>query len=461
MTSQAERWLDPGIRRKSLQLADGQGLARDSVWYVGQVGSVPGLAPAVLPGIAASRQVDATLARAEAVARLDIREIANLFRARDVDAVEIASRADALRARHCGDTVSYVVTRNINYTNVCKYRCSFCAFSKGRTAERLRGKPYDISLEEVSRRAAEAHARGATEVCMQGGIHPGYDGNTYLELLQAAKAGAPDIHVHAFSPLEVTHGAETLGLPLPAYLERLAEAGLGSLPGTAAEILSDDMRKILCPDKLTTQGWLDVLEDAHGVGLKTTSTIMFGHVETYEHWAKHLLHLRDLQERGGGITEFVPLPFVHMEAPLFLHGKCRKGPTYREAILMHAVARLVLGPLIPNIQVSWVKLGPAGVRTALSAGVNDLGGTLMNESISRAAGTKWGQEMPPEGMEAIARDAGRPVRQRTTLYADAPSKQVERSFGSDDLAPMVFGMTERSIPARPEPNGTRHSMRTI
>ena len=238
------------------------------------------------------------------------------------------------------------------------------------------------------------------------------------------KQAAPGIHVHAFSPLEISHGASTLGLSVEAFLTRLIDAGLGTLPGTAAEILDDEMRAILCPDKLNTREWLSVIETAHGLGLRTTATIMYGAVEGPQHWARHLLHLRALQGRTGGLTEFVPLPFVHMEAPLFRAGKARKGPDWREAILMHAVARLALHPLIPNIQASWVKMGPVGMRACLDAGVNDLGGTLMNESISTAAGAGFGQEFPPEAMEALAREAGRQPHQRDTLYQKVANEPV-------------------------------------
>jgi FO synthase len=274
---------------------------------------------------------------------------------------------------------------------------------------------------------------------MQGGIHPSFTGHTYLSLLAAAKRGAPAIHVHAFSPLEVAHGAQTLGIPVERYLRMLRDAGLGSLPGTAAEILDDEARAILCPDKLSTAEWLHVIESAHRAGLPTTSTIMFGHVDTHAQWARHLLALRDLQERTGGITEFVPLPFVHMEAPLFFRGGARRGPTFREAVLMHSVARLVLNPLIRNIQVSWVKLGPEGVLACLDAGANDLGGTLMNESISRAAGTQHGQELPPAAMDALIARARRTAAQRTTLYATPHGGQSAASYDAVDLAPLVLG----------------------
>jgi FO synthase len=304
--------------------------------------------------------------------------------------------------------------------------------------EQLRGKPYDLALEEVARRAREAWNRGATEVCMQGGINPRYTGDTYLELLRAVKDEVPRMHVHAFSPLEVAQGAATLGIPVRRYLEMLRDAGLGSLPGTAAEILDDEVRAFICPDKLNTEQWLNVIGTAHEVGLRTTSTIMFGHVEHYESWAKHLLHLRDLQERTGGITEFVPLPFVHMEAPMSLRGQSRIGPTWREVRLMHAVSRLVLNPLITNIQASWVKLGEQGITALLQGGVNDLGGTLMNESISRAAGTQHGQEFAPEQMEAVIRSLGRRFEQRTTLYQQVPKERREASFAAAPLTDMVM-----------------------
>ncbi len=257
---------------------------------------------------------------------------------------------------------------------------------------------------------------GATEVCLQGGIHPKFDGHTYHRIVQAVRAAVPAMHIHAFSPLEIVHGAQTLGLPLEEYLPWLKQAGLSTLPGTAAEILDDEVRAVICPDKVTTAEWLAVMRAAHGVGIRTTATIMFGHVDRYEHWARHLLAVRDLQEDTGGFTEFVPLPFVHMEAPMWRKGQSRSGPSFREAILMHSVARLVLHTLIPNIQASWVKLGPLGVVKALQAGANDLGGILMDESITRSAGGQNGQLFGPEQMHELAAQAGRGLRQRSTLY---------------------------------------------
>ena len=360
--------------------------------------------------------------------------IVRLFTARGDAFHDICAAADELRRNSVGDTVRYVVNRNINYTNICTYRCTFCAFSKGRHSASLRGAAYDLPLEEIERRVAEAWSRGATEVCMQGGIHPSYTGDTYLDILRAVKRAAPGIHVHAFTPLEVTHGAQTLGLPVREFLLRLIDAGLNSLPGTAAEILDDEVRRMICPDKVNTEEWLSVMQTAHGLGLRSTATIMFGHVDQPRHWARHLLRVRALQEKTGGFTEFIPLPFVHMGAPVYQQGRARKGPTSREAILMHAVARLVLHPVIQNIQMSWVKLGADGVAACLAAGVNDLGGTLMNESISRAAGTQHGQEMPPARMEAMISAAGRVPQQRTTLYGDAT---LERHTAAQAAPPLV------------------------
>jgi FO synthase len=450
----AERWLDRTLVPRVLADIDTAGLVREDAW-------VPGaLTPPQTPsprrregrseGVPAPSSITNIVERASAGQRLEPDQIVRLFAARGPEMDEICAAADALRAKTNGDMVTYVVNRNINYTNVCSYACSFCAFSKGKMHDHLRGRPYDLALEEIARRTEEAWRRGATEVCLQGGIHPAYTGDTYLTLLRTVKDAVPGMHVHAFSPLEISHGARTLGVPVASFLERLRNAGLGSLPGTAAEILDDAVRARICPDKLMTREWLDVVATAHHVGLRTTATIMFGHVEGLGSWATHLLHLRDLQERTGGLTEFVPLPFVHMEAPMYLKGGARRGPTWRETVLMHAVARLALHPVVTNIQASWVKMGPAGVASVLKAGVNDCGGTLMNESISRAAGTQHGQELPPEDMEAMIRSAGRIPRQRTTLYRPVEEERRRSSFGAPALAPVV--QTPLRAPARSRRN---------
>ena len=350
-------WTAPEIATQTRRLSDAEGFARDDNWAPGTKVAPP---LAVVHARVVDPAIERIIERAQGGARLDEPEIVRLFAARDADYRRVVAAADALRRATSGDTIRYVVNRNINYTNICSYRCTFCAFSKGKTHEALRGAPYDLALEEIVRRASEAWERGATEVCLQGGIHPDYSGETYLAICRAIKAAVPDMHIHAFSPLEVTQGAATLGLPIRSFLAKLEDAGLSTLPGTAAEILDDEVRAIICADKVNTAQWLDVARTAHGLGLRTTSTIMYGHIEHPISWARHLLALRDLQVETGGFTEFVPLPFVHMEAPMYLKGAARRGPTFREAVLMHAVARLALHPHITNIQTSWVKMGPRG-----------------------------------------------------------------------------------------------------
>lgn len=429
-----DRWTDPRVARAVRDCVDGDGMARDEAWRAG----ISPLPPArrIQPWTPSGR-VDVALAAVAKGDVLDHGRVVDLLQARAGDVDRVCAAADELRRTVCGDDVSYVVSRNINYTNVCNYRCTFCAFSKGRGTAALRGRPYDLDLAEVSRRVVEARERGAVEVCMQGGIHPAYTGGTYLALVRAAKDAAPDVHIHAFSPLEVTHGARTLGLSITAFLERLRDAGLGTLPGTAAEVLDDDVRRILCPDKVSSQEWLDVMEAAHVIGLKTTATLMFGHVDQAEHWATHMLRIRELQGRTNGFTEFVPLPFVAAEAPLYRQGRARPGPTWREARLIHAVARLALHPLITNIQASWVKLGRAGAVEILRGGANDMGGTLMNESITRAAGASHGEETTPEIMESLILSAGRRPMQRTTLYKPAPVAAFRLAFGAPALSATV------------------------
>jgi FO synthase len=415
-----ERWADPRVAQEIRKHADADGLARDDRWAAGSTAALP-----PLPDLAAPLPLDGR--------ELDEDEITRLFEARGRDLAAVVAAADGLRREVSGDVVTYVVTRNINYTNVCYFRCGFCAFSKGKLAANLRGAPYVVPLEEIVRRCHEAWDRGAVEVCLQGGIHPSFTGEYYLDVVRAIKRELPELHVHAFSALEVWQGAATLGLPVDDYLSLLKAEGLASLPGTAAEILDDEVRRVICPDKVTTDQWLEVHDAAHRAGLRSTTTVMFGSVEGPQSWARHLVHLREQQRRSGGFTEFVPLPFVHMEAPIYLKGLARPGPTFREALLMHAVARLALHPHITNIQASWVKLGIDGAQAVLRAGANDLGGTLMNESISRAAGASHGQEMPPERMEKAIRALGREPRQRTTLYGTPDPERRRRSYGAPPL----------------------------
>ena len=429
------RWLDPALRAPVLLAIDAQGLGRSDEWVPG-AGTEPPVETRARPPFVGD-PLAAILDRAGAGEPLGEGDIARLFQARGAAFDALCRAADELRQRVNGDTVSYVVTRNINYTNICYFRCQFCAFSKGKLSENLRGRPYDLDLPEIRRRVEEAWERGATEVCLQGGIHPEYTGATYLAICHAIKEVVPRIHIHAFSPLEVWQGAKTLGRAVADFLRELKAAGLSSLPGTAAEILDDEVRAVICPDKIKTAEWLEVMEAAHATGLRSTVTIMYGHADRYEHWARHLLRIRALQVRTGGFTEFVPLPFVPMETPIFLKGRARRGATWREAVLMHAVARLVLHPVITNIQTSWVKMGSEGAAFCLNAGANDLGGTLMNESITRAAGAVHGQEMPPEAMEATIRALGREPRQRTTLYGNAPIERRAASFGAAPLTDPV------------------------
>jgi FO synthase len=421
-------WIDAKLRPAVLKLSDAEGLARDSRWSPGVADHAPATPARPLgkryegPSAPALHRI---LDRAAAGNELSVDEIVALFATRGFYAQAVVEAADDLRKQSRGGTVTYVVNRNINYTNICTHHCSFCAFSKTSSKAGFRDKPYNLDLEEIAQRAREAVAKGATEVCLQGGIHPSYTGDTYASIVRAVKDACPDLHVHAFSPLEVTQGAKTLGMTVSDYLKRLKDQGLGSLPGTAAEILHDDIRRQICPDKLTTEEWLGVVRDAHLIGLPTTSTIMYGHLERTEHWAHHLLALRRLQGETGGFTEFVPLPLVHMEAPFYRRGQSRKGPSWREALMMHAVARVVLHGQINSIQCSWVKLGVDGASAVLAAGANDLGGVLMNESISRAAGASHGQELTVDELFKAAAAAGRPLKQRTTLYKDVVSRESE------------------------------------
>ena len=349
-------------------------------------------------------------------------QIVTLFEARGTEVAAVAEVANELRHATVGDNVTWVHNRNINYTNVCTFKCRFCGFSKGPLSLNLRGTPYMLTLEDIQERVIEAATLGATEVTLQGGIHPSFDGDYYIDVCKAIQDVVPDMHLHGFTALEVIEGAKRLNESLAEYLIRLKEAGLKSLPGTAAEVLDDEVRDILCPDKISTEEWLECHEAAHSVGLHSNITIMFGSIEQPKHWANHIVRTRDVQKRTQGFTEWIPLPFVHMASPIYLQRQARRGPTFRETLLMHSVGRIAFHGLIDNVQVSWVKIGIEGARQILMAGANDLGGTLMDENISRAAGAQHGQGLVEDDFRRLTKPLGRNLRQRTTSYAAADGK---------------------------------------
>lgn len=348
-------------------------------------------------------------------AELDVEGAVTLFGARGATLRELCALADERRREEAGDAVTWVVNRNINFTNVCVKNCHFCAFSRDLRSE----QGYFLPLDEILRRVDEAVELGATEVCIQAGLAPSVDGSIYIELCDAIHRHAPHVHIHAFSPEEVKYGAQRAGVSFGDYLRELKAVGLGSLPGTSAEILDDELRREISPGRIKRDEWIEVVLSAHELGIRTTSTMMFGHVETPRHRAEHLALLRELQRVHGGFTEFVPLSFVHSEAPLFArstNAAVRPGPTGNDVLRLYAIARLMLGRDIPNIQASWVKEGPRMTQVLLDCGVNDIGGTLMNESISTAAGASHGQLMTPAELRRIVEDAGRIAVERTTLY---------------------------------------------
>ncbi len=436
------RWLSETTRFAVLDRSDAEGLGRDdpgavfpqktefvakgtdgadvvqvgdrsTQWYSGAPATAIGL---INPDAEPSGQVAEVINGVRDGQEPGFDELLALFSARGSNVEAVAHLADELRVEAVGEPITYVVNRNINYTNVCTFKCRFCGFSKGPLSLNLRGAPYLLTLEQMQERVVEADELGATEVCLQGGIHPDFDGDYYIDVCRAVKEAAPNIHVHGFTALEVTEGAKRLNEPLETYLQRCMDAGLRSLPGTAAEILDDSIRDILCPDKLTTEEWLEAHRIAHGVGLRSNVTMMFGAVEQPEHWVKHFLVTRQLQAETGGFTEFVGLPFVHMASPIYLQRKARRGPTFRENLLVHAVARIAYRGYIDNIQSGWVKIGLDSVKQLLQAGCNDVGGTLMDENISRAAGADHGQNMAVADFQRLADELNRPLVQRTTLY---------------------------------------------
>jgi len=442
-----ETWVDKDIQPRVLKLSDSSGYSREDSWSTGRgdIKEESIIASNKIIQIRKSTRFRNHIKKVHQLELLSEREIVELFDARGPDFEYVTEAAHELCSDINNKDVSYVINRNINYTNICYFHCTFCAFSKGKTSEKLRGKPYDISLEEIVRRCKEAYDRGATEVCLQGGIHPAYTGNTYKNIVKSIRHEIPDLHIHAFSPLEISQGAKTLGVSISEFLKDLKDLGLKTLPGTAAEILDDEVRQIICKDKINSREWLEVMESAHEIGINSTATIMFGHIDKPLHWARHLIKIRDLQNKSMGFTEFVPLPFVPMEAPMFLRGKSRFGPTLRESVLMHSIARLSLYPNIKNIQTSWVKMGISGIQKCLEAGANDIGGTLMNESITRAAGAEHGQEFSVNDMRSFIKSIGRKPVQRNTLYKRITSSELNQKNLNKPLKPIKNELVNRQI----------------
>src|SRR5947209_5047559 len=395
-----------------------------------------------------SRDLRPILVRALDSHEVSVEDGIALTRAEGRDLHALTLVADELRQRQAGDVVTYVVNRNVNFTNFCIKHCTFCAFSRDHREE----EGYFLPLPEVVRRAQEARDLGATEVCIQAGLPPKLDGRYYIDLTRAITTTLPELHIHAFSPEEVLYGSVRSGLPIKEYLSELKTAGLGTLPGTSAEILDQAIRDLIARGRITVNQWVEVITTAHALGIRTTSTIMYGHVETTEHWVRHMALLRDIQKDTGGFTEFVPLSLIHSEAPMYakrLVPGVRPGATGADVIRMHALARIMLGSVIPNIQASWVKEGPKLAQALLEAGANDLGGTLINESISTSAGAQYGQLVGPAELRRLVRDAGRIPAQRDTLYATLQiyndGEDPESPLDRIDDAEARFGSYRRLI----------------
>ena len=382
---------------------------------------------------AASPKVAVPLEKVLAGVDLGLEEGVTLSKVEGEDFSALVRVADEVRRRVVGDRITYVVNRNLNFTNVCIVGCAFCGFGRGADAP----DAYFHSTDTLVAKSVEAVERGATEVCIQGGLPKDLDGYYYVQLLRAIKARLPDLHVHAYSPMEITYGVEKTRLPLREYLVMLKEAGLNSIPGTAAEILDDEVRRSLSPNKLKVRQWIEIIRTAHSLGIPTTSTMMYGHTELPEHWVKHLLLLRDIQKDTGGFTEFVPLGFIHSQTKLFQTGRARAGHSIREDLIVHALSRVLLNGYIPNIQVSWVKLGFQDSLACLEAGANDFGGTLMEESISKAAGASFGEFVSPGEFRALIRTIARVPAERATSY------KVRKVFEQPDA--------EEHLPVQPMP----------
>ena len=402
-----------------LQTRNVRGYKRETTsWYPGSGESIPNLfnfTSETLSDYKASN-FDNILKNFQKTENLNEKDLLDLFKTSGKYINQIAELANELTKNVHGNKVTFVKNRNINYTNQCYYKCGFCGFSKGPQSLDLKEKPYTLTPDEVLNRTIEAHKNGASEVCLQGGIHPSYTGDFYIDLVKKIKSELPDMHIHGFTPLEIWQGANTVNKSIEDYLQDLKEAGLGTLPGTAAEILDDRIRKYLCDDKITSSQWGYVMEVAHSLGIKSTATIMFGHIDDLESWVNHFQLIKNIQIKTNGFTEIVPLPFVHMGSPIFLQGKSMPGPAWDEIVLMHSLARIYFYNTIDNIQASWVKLGHDGAKVLLESGVNDLGGTLINENISRASGANHGQETTDIEFISLINDAGKIPYLRNTLY---------------------------------------------